>query len=62
MRRLDAQFELFDVAQVSGWGLRRGNASGFGTARLVEIRRRGRKYKNSANEAKEYLKTRDMTF
>jgi hypothetical protein len=42
--------------------LGRGNASGFGTARLVEIRRRGRKYKNSGNEAKEYVKTKDMTF
>ena len=59
MRTLDAQFELFNVAHVSGWG---GDASGFGTARLVEIPRRGRKYKNSRNEAKECLKTKDLTF
>jgi len=39
--------------------LGRGKASGFGTARLAEIQR---KCKNSGNEAKEYLKTKDMTF
>jgi hypothetical protein len=113
MRTLNAQFELFNVAHVSGWGLVRcektktalakalrrkgaqsgnrffsqrpsrtlrlcvkplfprgitsrllgwGNASGFGTARLGEIPRRGRKCKNSGNKAKEYLKTKDITF
>jgi len=115
MRTLDAQFELFNVAHVSGWGLGRrekiktalppagglrrkgaqsgnlffsqrpsralrlcakpvlprgiiahllwrGNASGFGTARLVEIQRRGGKCKNSGNEAKEWLKTKNITF
>jgi len=40
MRTLDAQFELFNVAHVSGWGWGREDASRFGTARLVEIRRR----------------------
>ena len=62
MRTLDAQFELLNVAHVSGCGLGQGNASGSGTARLMEVPRRGRKCKNSGNEAKEYLKTKDITF
>ena len=62
MRAFNAQFEHFNVAHVSGWGLGRRNASGFGTARLVETRRRRMKCKNSGNEAKEYLKTKDIVF
>jgi hypothetical protein len=43
-------------------GLGRGIAAGFEIARLAEIRRRARKCKNSGNEAKKYLKTKDITF
>ena len=62
MRALSAQFEDFGSAQVLAGGLERGNAPGFELARIAEPRRIARKYKNSGNEAKEYLKTKDITF
>jgi hypothetical protein len=34
----------------------------FESARLAEIRRREREYKNRGNEAKKWLKTKDITF
>jgi hypothetical protein len=45
-----------------GLGLERGNAAWLEAAWLAEIRRRGRKYKNSGNEAKKWLKRKDITF
>ena len=45
-----------------GRGLGYGNAARLEIARLAAIRRRARNYKNSGNEAKKYLKTKDITF
>ena len=58
MRELEPEFELFDIAHVSvaGWnrGMQRGSKlPGWGSAP---------KYENSGNEAKKYLKTKDITF
>jgi hypothetical protein len=58
MRALNAQVELFDTAHVpaADWsrGMQQGSKlPGWGSAR---------KYKNSGNEAKKYLKTNDITF
>ncbi len=58
MRALDTQFELFDTLHVptGDWngGKQQGSKlPGWGSAR---------KYKNSGNEAKKYLKTNDITF
>jgi len=39
-----------------------GDAAGFEIVRVAETPRRGRKYKNRGNEAKKYLKTKDITF
>jgi hypothetical protein len=39
-----------------------GNAPGFENVRLWEVWRSGTKCKNSGNELKEYLKTKDITF
>jgi hypothetical protein len=61
MRPLNAQFELFDAAHVVAGDWERRNGAGFGFVRLAEIRRCGGKYKNSGNEAKKYLKTKDIT-
>jgi len=56
MRASTAQFELFDPARVpvGGWSV--GNAAG------IEDARRAGKYKNRGNEAKKYLKTKDIIF
>ncbi len=62
MRAIDAQFEISYIARVpagySGGGTRLGpetdgSGNGLGSAR---------KYKKSGNEAKKYLKTKDITF
>ncbi len=58
MRALNAQFELFDTADVpvGDWngGMQQGSKlPGWGSAL---------KYKNSGNKAKKYLKTNDITF
>jgi len=61
MRAINAQFELFDAAHVpvgSGAG-ERGRLIG---CLVGGMTRRARKYKNSGNEAKKYLKTKDITF
>jgi hypothetical protein len=49
-------------ARVLAWDRNWGNAPGFELARLGKNRESGRKYENSGNEAKEYLKTKDITF
>ena len=46
----------------SGPGSGCGNAAKLEIARLAEIQRRPRKCKNSGNEAKNLLKTKDITF
>ncbi len=46
----------------SGLGSGCGNAAKLEDARLAEIQGRPRKYKNSGNEAKNLLKTKDITF
>jgi hypothetical protein len=43
------------------WARRR-NTVGFESARAGEIRRIAPKHKNSGNEAKKWLKTKDITF
>jgi hypothetical protein len=58
MRALNAEFELFGatraLAEVRGAGMQQGSKlPGWGSVR---------KYKNSGNEAKKYLKTKDITF
>jgi hypothetical protein len=62
MRALNATFELFDTAvlQAAVWNGRM--QQGLKFARTWETRRIARKYKNSGNEAKEYLKTKDIVF
>jgi hypothetical protein len=62
MRAINTQFELFHTAHVLSGGWIGGNASGFGIARLAENRGRARNYKNSGNEAKNSLKTNEITF
>jgi len=56
MQALNAQFEFFDVARVPAdqSGTRQGSA----LTRRVRVR----KYKNRGNEAKKYLKTKEVTF
>jgi hypothetical protein len=62
MRALNAEFELFLRPKRPSGRLERWNVARFGIVRLPEVRRSGRKYKNRGNEAKEYLKTKDITF
>jgi hypothetical protein len=62
MRAINAQFEIFYLARVpaghSGGGTRLGSETdGSGNAPGS-----ARKYKKSGNEAKKYLKTKDITF
>ena len=58
MRAINAQFEFFEAASVPGdrttGGMRQGSAS---AGRVL-----AQKYKNSGNEAKKWLKTKDVTF
>jgi hypothetical protein len=61
MRAINAQFELFDAAHVPV-GSRPGERGRVGSCLVGGITRRARKYKNSGNEAKNYLKTKDITF
>ena len=58
MRVLNPKFEPFGAADV----LAGRNAAGFEIARLAEVRRRSRKHKNRGNEAKKWLKTKDINF
>ena len=62
MRALNAQVELSCTPRVlfCAWGW--GNSPGFENVRLWEVWDSGTKYKNSGNEAKKYLKTKDITF
>ena len=62
MREIEPIFEFFDIAQVRArdWTVR--DVAGTGNARLRKIRGTEREYKNSGNEAKKLLKTKDITF
>ena len=62
MHALNAEFELFDAQHVLAEVWSKGSVAWFGIVRLWEVWRSGTKYKNSGNEAKEYLKTKDITF
>jgi len=55
---LNPKFEPFGTAYV----LAGRNAAGFEIARLAEIRRREREYKNRGNEANKLVKTKDIAF
>ena len=58
----NAQFESFHSAQVLSGSWSGEIASASGIARLAENRRGARNYKNSGNEAKNSLKTNEITF
>ena len=55
-------FRAFSDRAPSGGGPDQENAAKFGIARTGEIERSAREYKNRENKAKEYLKTKDITF
>ena len=58
---LCAQYSAFLTPHTSFRPPGTGNAVGFEIARVQETRRTPRKYKNRGNEAKERLKTKDIT-
>jgi hypothetical protein len=62
MRALNAKIELSNAVRVFAHERNRGNAAGFEVDRLRETGRSARRYENRGNEAKEYLKTKDITF
>jgi hypothetical protein len=61
MREIETKFELFDIAQVRTgiWAV--GDVAGTGIAPLGETRGTATEYKNRGNEAKKWLKTKDIT-
>ena len=62
MRALNTKFELFDAKCVPAWVRGAGMRPSWRLPDWREIQRRPRKYKNSGNEAKNLLKTKDITF
>jgi hypothetical protein len=61
MRTLRAKFEFSSTSQVLAEALN--GKGGCGRHRPVgDIQRTAREYENRGNEAKEYLKTKDITF
>ncbi len=58
MGEIEPKFELFDIARVPAgdWDM-----TGTEIVRLGQIRRIASKYKNSGNEAKKCLKTKEIT-
>ena len=54
----EPKFELSDIAHGGAGNSIVGDVAGIGIARCVSTQ----KYKNSGNEAKNYLKTKDITF
>ena len=62
MLETESKFELFGVAHVRAADWTVEDVAGFEIARMGETRRIANKYKNSGNEAKNYLKTKDITF
>jgi hypothetical protein len=61
MRALNSEFELFDGTRAPSLMWER-ECRRVRNCPVGDNRRRGRKYKNSGNEAKKYLKTKDITF
>jgi len=59
---IKSNFRAFSRHTRSDVGLEQGNATGFEIPRMGGIRKNAGKYKNSGNEAKEWLKTKDITF
>jgi len=62
MRALNAEFELSDTAQVLAGAWNGGMRQGSKSAEWGSIPGIARKYKNRGNEAKKYLKKKDITF
>jgi len=62
MHTLNAKFELFDSTLVAGVAWSKGMRQGSKLPGRGEISGIARKYKNSGNEAKKSLKTKDITF
>ena len=62
MREIDPKFELFDIAHAGAGHWIAGHVSGTGIARLGETLGTARECKNGGNKAKEWLKTKDITF
>jgi len=62
MRALNATFELFDTAELQAAARNRRMQHDSKSAERGEPQWIATKYKNSGNEAKEYLKTKDITF
>jgi len=61
MRALNAKVELCNAARVFARARNGGNVPEFENVWLGAIRRSEGNYENSGNEAKEYLKTKDIT-
>jgi hypothetical protein len=62
MRAIEPQFELIDIAQVPARDWTVGDLARAGIARQGEASGTAREYKNSGNEAKNWLKTKDIAF
>ncbi len=62
MRALNAQFEVLYIARVSAGYSGGGTCLGSETDGSGNAPGSARKYKKSGNEAKKYLKTKDITF
>jgi hypothetical protein len=62
MCRLNPQIELALHARVRAGGPRRKHSARFGNEPTCDAPQGATNYKNSGNEAKEYLKTKDLTF
>ena len=62
MHALNRTFERFQAAHLPAGARAEGNAARCEIARTGEIERDAREYKNRGNEAKKYLKTKNLTF
>ncbi len=62
MREIEPKFELIDIAHVGPGNWTVGDAPGTEIARLGETRGTARECKNSGNKAKNWLKTKHITF
>jgi len=61
MHALNPSFELFDIAHVPAGDWNGERRQGSKLSELGDVPRTARKYKNSGNEAKKYLKTKEVT-
>jgi hypothetical protein len=62
MREIDPEFELLDIARVEAGVWTVGHGSENEIARLGKTQETGREFKNTGNKAKEWLKTKHITF